>query len=93
MIRLANVDEEVQIHDTDITNLDETMTTLQASMSDLEDTVDTVEDGVAAIDVENDEIQQRLTVLEENVIGAGCSSKQLLSFLFSIVFWAYNCLF
>ena len=38
-------------------------------MSNLEDTVDTVEDGMAAFEVENDEIQQRLTILEETVIG------------------------
>ena len=86
MIRLANVDEEVQTHDTDITNLDETMTMLQVSMSDLEDIVDSVEDDVTALNVENDEIQQRLTVLEETLIGTGCSLRQLPNFLFSIVF-------
>ena len=39
---------------------------LQSTMSDLEDTV---EDGMAAFEVENDEIQQRLIILEETVIG------------------------
>ena len=86
MIRLANVDEEVQTHDTDITNLDETMTTLQVSMSDLEDIVDSAEDDVTALNVENDEIQQRLTVLEETLIGTGCSLRQLPNFPFSIIF-------
>ena len=61
-------------------------------MSDLVDTVDTVEDSVMAIEVENDEIQQRLTMLEENVIGTGRSLTQLLIFLFSIVFRKCNCL-
>ena len=45
------------------------MTTLQASMSDLEDTVDTVEDSMTVLATENDEMQQRLTILEEAVIG------------------------
>ena len=45
------------------------MTTLHSSMTDLEDTVDTVEDSVIALETENDEIGQRLTVLEETVIG------------------------
>ena len=45
------------------------MTTLQISMSDLEDTVDTVEDSMTALETENAEIQHRLTVLEETVIG------------------------
>ena len=62
MVKLANVDEEVQTHDTDIVNLDETM-------SDLEDIVDSVDDDVTALNVENDEMQQRLTVLEEAVVG------------------------
>ena len=38
-------------------------------MSDLEDTVDSVEDVMTAQETENDEMQQRLTVLEETVIG------------------------
>ena len=38
-------------------------------MSDLEDTVDTVEDGITVLETENDEIQQRLTLLEETIIG------------------------
>ena len=42
---------------------------LQSTMSDLEDTVDTVEIGMATFEVENDEIQQRLIILEETVIG------------------------
>ena len=58
MVRLANVDEEVQTHDIDIVNLDETMTTLQTSMSDLEDIVDSVDDDVTALNVENNEMQQ-----------------------------------
>ena len=37
-------------------------------MSDLEDIVDSVEDDMTALQVENDEMQQRLTVLEETVI-------------------------
>ena len=68
-VRLTNLEEEVQLHDTDITNLDETMTTLQVSMSDLEDTVDMVEDSMTSLETENDEMEQRLTVLEETVIG------------------------
>ena len=68
-VRLSNLEEVVQTHDTDIGNLDEAMTTLQSSMSDLEDTVDTMEDSVTAVETENDEIQQRLTVLEDTVIG------------------------
>ena len=68
-VRLADLEEEIQILDTNFTNLDETMITLQISMSDLEDTVDTVEDGITALEIENDEIVQRLTVLEETVIG------------------------
>ena len=59
----------MQTQDVDIGNLDETMTTLQVSMSDLENTVDVVEDDVTALTVENDEIQDRLSVLEEAVIG------------------------
>ena len=58
-----------QTHNTDINNMDETMATLQLSMSDLEDIVDSVEDDVTALNVENDEIQQRLIVLEETLIG------------------------
>ena len=42
---------------------------LEVSMSDLEDTIDTVEDSMTAVETENDEMQQRLTVLEETVIG------------------------
>ena len=45
------------------------MAMLEVSMSDLEDTVDSVKDSMMAIETENDEIQQRLTVLEEAVIG------------------------
>ena len=68
-VRVSNLEEEVQRHDTDITNLEETMTTLQSSMSDLEDTVDLVEDGLTVLEVENTEIQQRITVLEETIMG------------------------
>ena len=84
-VRLANLEEEVQLHDTDITNLDETMTNLQISMSDLEDTVDSAEDSLTALETENDEMEQRLTLLEETVIGmliysllgsCGCLLKQ-----------------
>ena len=67
--QLISLEEEVQTHDLDIVNLDETMTTLQSSMSDLEDTVDSVEDGMTGLEVENDEIGQRITVLEETVMG------------------------
>ena len=102
MIKLANVDEEVQTHDSDIVNLDETMTTLQESMSDLEDIVDSVEDEVTALNVENDEMQQRLTVLEENVIGVLASflkwtfkfsGSMILSLHKKIhIFWQQPCL-
>ena len=43
-------------------------------MSELEDIVDSVEDDMTDLEVENTEIQQRLTVLEETVM-----SKLLLS--------------
>ena len=65
-VRLTNLE---QSHDTDITTLDETITTLQISMSDFEDTVDAVEDTMTALETENDEIQQRLAVLEDTMIG------------------------
>ena len=80
-----------QTHDTDINNLDETMATLQLSMSDLEDIVDSVEDDVTALNVENDEIQQRLIVLEEILIGIFTVRKRSCEkalFLHMRVIWA-----
>ena len=62
-VRLSNLEEVVQTHETDIISLNEAMAMLEVSMSDLEDTVDSVEDSMMAIENENDEIQQRLTVL------------------------------
>ena len=49
-VQVVNLKEEVQTHDSEITNLVETMTTLEASMSDLEDIVDMVEDYMAALE-------------------------------------------
>ena len=45
------------------------MTMLQSSINNLEDIVDSVEDSMMALETENNEMQQRLTVLEETVIG------------------------
>ena len=45
------------------------MTTLQISMSNLEDTVGAVQDGMMTLEIQNDEMQLRLTELEETILG------------------------
>ena len=44
-------------------------TDTKVRLTNVEDTVHSVEDDMTAIQVENDEMQQRLTVLEETVTG------------------------
>ena len=67
-----------------VSNLEEDVQTYGTAIDDLEDKVDLVEDAVMALEVENTEIQQRLTTLEETVISTTLwSFSQLLAILLS----------
>ena len=83
-LRFTDLEGQVEMHATDINSLDETIATLRRSTSDLKDTVDSVEDDGAALNAENDEIKQRLTLLEETVMG------MLIYALFYFLFIPYK---
>ena len=73
--QINNIAEEVDFHDAQISSLEDNDVSQDVRLGVVEDDVDEWDDKITALEVANVDIQQRLTTVEESLLGNTCYLK------------------